>query len=62
MIYLAILVEVVILKNGTAITIARSRAALGLEMPLSKRIAYSNFIPFKTILLYISGQGLDLCQ
>lgn len=62
LIYLAILVEVVILKNGTAITIARSRAALGLEMPLSKRIAYSNFIPFKTILLYISGQGYNSIQ
>lgn len=50
--YLLVLVNVIILKDGTVLTFAKYRY----EIPLSQRISGINFIPFKTIVPYLKGE------
>ena len=51
LLYLALLVNIVILKNGTALMIAR----LIENQTWSQKVAGINFVPFKTIFYYLSG-------
>ena len=50
--YLVVLVNVIILKDGTALTIAKYRT----EISLSQRVSGINFIPLKTIIPYLKGE------
>jgi glycopeptide antibiotics resistance protein len=47
-----VLVNVIILKTGTALMIARSAT----EISLSQRISNINFIPLKTIIPYLKAE------
>lgn len=52
--YIAVLVNVIILKDGSAISMARSRYRN--QIPLLQRISGINFIPLKTIIFYLKGE------
>jgi len=49
--YLLVLVNVIILKNGNALMMAEYRT----DISLSQKISSINFIPFKTIIYYLKG-------
>jgi len=51
LVYLALLINIVVLKNGTALMIARHLR----NQPWSQKIAGINFVPFKTIFYYLGG-------
>jgi glycopeptide antibiotics resistance protein len=50
--YLLVLVNVIVLKEGSAISMARYRS----EMLLSQRISGINFVPLKTVIPYLKGE------
>jgi glycopeptide antibiotics resistance protein len=50
--YLLILVNVIILKDGTVFTMGRLRS----EIPLLQRIKGVNIIPLKTVIPYLRGE------
>jgi len=50
--YLVVLVDVIVLKNGSALMIARGAP----NISLSQKIASINFIPLKTIISYLGGE------
>lgn len=50
--YLLVLVNVIILKGGIALSIARH----GTEVSLFQKLKGINFIPLKTIIPYLSGE------
>lgn len=50
--YIAVLVQKVLLKDGMALTFAEVNNELSFE----QRLAGINFLPFKTIMIYLGGQ------
>lgn len=57
LIYIYLMIKVFILKNGLSINISR----LLIHESFTQKIAGANFIPFRTILYYLSGkQGLSV--
>jgi glycopeptide antibiotics resistance protein len=50
--YFVVLVNVIILKDGTALAMARYRT----EVSLSQKISGINFIPLRTIIPYLEGK------
>lgn len=50
--YLVVLVNVIILKDGNSLIMAKHRT----ELSLAQKISYINFIPFKTIIPYLGGK------
>ena len=51
-IYIIVLVNVIILKDGTTLTMAKYRD----QISLSQRIKGINFVPLKTIIPYLKGE------
>jgi glycopeptide antibiotics resistance protein len=52
LLYLVVLVQKVLLKDGMALTFAEVNNELSFE----QRLAGVNFLPFKTIMIYLGGQ------
>lgn len=52
LLYLVVLVQKVLLKDGMALTFAE----VNNELSFKQRLAGINFIPFNTILIYLGGQ------
>ena len=57
--YLVVLVNVIILKGGTALT----RSSYRMEVSLSQKISGINIVPLRTIIPYLGGEpSIDIAM